>query len=231
MKRIQMMLIFIFAMLVFANNSNAQQQPKKTEKEQKPCRFTSLSFDVFPVSNTETSEYNPDYRWVCGKHFSGGGLAEVGKKRPFFTNHAFKVKPLPKKLPFFDWLTEAGGTKNGQFLQTGPQVSLQTIPLVKKAVAPFFKYLTVSRQVKLIGSRTPNETLFVWRTQNLKLGRFNLWSEGFQRVRGGNRKDYGQPMALLELPWLKRHLAFAVEVENFGSTKKPNILFGIRIHN
>lgn len=231
MKRIQKITWFFALVLGFFGLMHQAYAQQKADKEQNPCRFTNLTFDIFPASNTGTSEYNPDYAWRCSKYLAGGGFVELGKDRLTFTNNNVRVKPLPKKFPFFEWRTEFGGNRNGPYLQTGPQFNLQTTPVIKKIVAPIFKNLAVSREVKLAGYRGPNETLFVWRTQNLKLGNFNLWSEGFQRVRGGNRRDYGQPMVLLEPPWLKRKTAFAIEIENFGSGKKPNILFGIRIHN
>jgi hypothetical protein len=231
-------LIATISVLILVSNALAQDQnttaapsPTQTpEKVKSKFEFSWLAIDVFPVSARKSSEYSPEYKWKFGKNFSGGGFAEIGRNRPFISRHNIQFKPFAKQAPWFTVRHEFAFNKYGYVLQTGFQIETTLIPKVKKVVGKVFRSLSVSPTSRWAGKiGTFNETQIGWNTKQFKLGPTKIWSEGFERIRGGIRRDFGQWQGWVLVPKLSKHIAFGFEVESTGWHKRHTPLFGIKI--
>lgn len=200
------------------------------EKKKTKFELTWIAVDIFPISPRENSEYSPEYKWKYGTQWSGGGFAEIGRNRPFVSRHNIQFKPFAKQAPWFTVRHEFAFNKSGYVLQTGFQIETTLIPKVKKVVGKIFRSLSVSPTSRWAGKiGTFNETQIGWNTKQFKLGPTKIWSEGFERIRGGIRRDFGQWQGWVLVPKLSKHIAFGFEVESTGWHKRHTPLFGIKI--
>ena len=155
---------------------------------------------------------------------------EKGYKRGFISRHNIQFKPLPKQAPWFAIRHEFAFNKSGYVLQTGIQIEFVQVPKIKKVIGKVFRSLSVSPTARWAGKiGTANETQVGWNTKQLKLGPIKIWSEGFERFRGGVRRDFGQWQGWIIVPKLSKHVAFGFEVESTGWKRKHTPMFGVKI--
>jgi len=173
----------------------------------------------------------PQYAWslktdLC--NLSGYGFFEaVAPHELPFTNHL--VICTPAKLPQFSIHTETGGfpTKSLGFFQVAPRLNVhETIPALKRPMS----YLFVAVLPRFIGIR-PNNLLIAGATNRFKILPDVKGSvEGFYRVFGGGRPDYGESWLLLYPKKTAPHLSFAAHlIYDGGRTRPTTISAGIRI--
>jgi hypothetical protein len=240
------MVLFLVSAGFSQDKTPATGQPSSTavkEKQKSKFEITWLAIDILPFSPRENSEYSPEYKWRYGRHFAGGGFAEKGLNRNFISRHNIQFKPLPKHLPWFAIRHEVAFNKLGYVMQTGAQVEFTQVPKVKKTVRKLFRSLSVSPTARWAGKiGTQNETQLGWNTKQFKLGPVKVWSEGFERFRGGTRRDFGQWQGWITSDKLSKKLAetfgysdgvkiaFGFEIENTGWKRKHTPLFGMKIY-
>lgn len=235
MKSIFVTAVILLILLGYVPVASATGIPTPTptpasEKAKTKFEITWLAIDIFPFSPRESSEYAPEYKWKYGPYLAGGGFAEKGYNRGFISRHNVQFKPLPKHVPWFAIRHEFAFSKSGYVLQTGVQIEFAQIPKVKKLVGKVFRSLSISPTARWAGKiGTFNETQVGWSTKQFKLGPTKIWSEGFERIRGGTRRDFGQWQGWVQVPKLSKHIAFGFEVESTGWHKKHTPLFGVKI--
>lgn len=219
-------------------DSPVQTTPNKKRK----CQFTSVGIDVLPFSPRDSNEFSPDYGWKCGNYFAGGGFAEKGLNRNLISRHNIRFKPFPKQLPWLAIRQEFAFNKSGYALQTGLQFELTQFPVIKKPLGKVFRSLSISPMARWAGNvGTFNETQVAWNTKLFKVWELAFWSEGFERIRGGNRKDFGQWQVWGTSPKLSEkianffrydksiQIAAGFEIENRGWFTKHTPMFGFKV--
>ncbi len=224
--------------------NNPVASPTVTSPTTKTNRFqiTWLAIDVLPVSPRPSSEYSPEYKWRFGKRFSGGGFAEKGYNRTVTSRHNIQFKPFPKQAPWLAIRQEVAFTSKGYALQTGLQFELTQVPKIKKPLSKVFRSLSVSPMSRWSGKvGSFNETQVAWNTKQFKLGQAKIWLEGFERIRGGKRRDFGQWQTWVSFPKLSEkmartfgydksvQIAFGAEIESRGWKTKHTPMFGFKI--
>ncbi len=224
--------VLILVSSAFTQNQNPPTSTPSPTLEKVKAKFeiTWIAVDIFPASSRKSSEYSPEYKWKYGKYLLGGGFAEKGENRAFISRHNIQLKPLPKLAPWFTIRHEVAFNKLGHVLQTGIQAEITQIPKIKEVVSKAFRSLSISPTARWAGKiGTQNETQIAWNTKQLEVGPVKLWSEGFERIRGGIRRDFGQWQGWVLFPKLSKHVAFGFEVESTGWHKRHTPLFGIKI--
>lgn len=202
---------------------------KKRSADNAEAFKANANVELMPLSTNGSygQIVSPNYGWEVttryGK-FSGGGFVETGNV-PLFTNHRANYTPPLKRLSFFSFASEQGGNSKHPFMQLGGKLQLTRAPAIGKTLGKIFNNLSVGQFSRVAGVHVPQETLIVWGTKELPLGRgLRLSASGFYRARGGHRPDFGEPELWVRLkPW--KHLFLGMNAELAGGALTPR--FGL----
>lgn len=220
----------------FAAGGTAKK-PENTQKKEKTnssqtannLSLSHIVVDFIPLTPNgfKKGEISPEYSWKARTsigNFSGFGFYEWRNQWPWFTNHSINYSPT-NNLPLMVSAEQGGGPK-GPFFQIGGKAIINRVPILGNQTKKFFDSLVLGRFSKIAGARVPNETLIAWRTKEKETFKgIKIHSEGFYRIRSGNRPDYGQPQVWISNAKLGK-FKIGAEIEISGGKFAP--IFGIK---
>jgi hypothetical protein len=224
--------IVVFALLMlFGFCAQAQ-----TDSPRFKAGVDHLIVDMFPFTmhGTTLNEVSPEYGWYLNTpagNFKGFGFPEFRSGHEgwtVFTNHSVFYAPVTSgPLSAFSAGIEGGFCDKDGFANVGIRTAVNKLPGVGRVSGKVFNYLGVTRFAKA-GGIGRDQTLFVWYSKPLNLGRgVSVRSEGFYRIKR-NAPMYGQPQAWVEFAKLP-HWSFGSELEVWGGHSfSPLPLFGVR---